>query len=842
MTRDLAVIVLSLALLGMGGQCPAHAQGGSISGRVVDAGTSLPLAEAAVTLEPSPLGSLPGLTRGGSAFVRSTVTMRTDAAGRYRFEGVPLGSYRLHVQRLGYRSTTVEVELRSTTESSISVGLDVEPVALQPVEVSAPGMQPGETYGRRELGRARGNEEGERRVAVERLRQDLHLSSDVRAVTQADVTEGITLGETDLFRALQRLPGVSARDEFSAELWTRGAAWDQTRVYFDGLPLFNPVHAFGLFSGITPDAVGAAFLHPGVQPTWLGGGAAGALDLRSRAGGQEEKLSGLAELSLVSSRAALDGRMGKEEQHAWMLSARRTYLDWLTRTIEELSGGENIHVPYSFYDLTSRYDYRIGEERRLELSAFLETDDVSGEIPDVLHGTTAHWGGGAARATLQTRARGLVTRHTLGFSGFSSMFRRADSRFGSGGLNAPKADPSDNTVWYYTLQGTIDPGARPSAPRRWSAGYELVGQYVSFWGAPPGPASRLPRPRRLWNRPLHRADHSFHGAVWGERRWELRDELTVETGLRLEAGPGMQNAGVLRPAPRLAARYQAGPGISVSAALGRTYQYTQAVAPAGAEPVEGFHPEYLWVVAGDSTPAIRSDVATLGVERWIGSHWLAVVNLYARHADGLAVPDPRPGSALGRPLFMVGENRAGGVELSARKLAGTWTASVAYTYGVSEMLASGLRFPAPADQRHVVDATALTRLGSWQLGAAFSAATGAPYTRTFHGVLDCESASECTWSREPWIGEPGAFRSASYRSLDLLAEWSGAVRTWRAGGYLQLRNVLNSTNTGRYLGYNDQYCPRSCGAVNGVEFGYEERDEFLPGLPILPVLGFRVAF
>lgn len=835
-------------LLGMALLLPARAAGqepvaaplaGVISGQVVDAASSLPLALATVTLEPSPTGSVAGLSHGGNAFIRGTFSTRTGPAGRYRFDGASQGRYRLHVQRLGYRSTTVEVELRAAAESSVSVGLTVEPVVLQPVEVAA--TQPGrdQSFGRRGAHPPHTALEGERRVAVEELRQELYLPGDVRAVTHNDVTEGITLGEADLFRALQRLPGVSGRDEYSAELWTRGAPWDQTRVYFDGLPLFNPVHALGLFSGINPDAVGAAFLHPGAQPVSLGGGAAATLDLRSRAGGQGGKTSGLAELSMISGRATLDGRSGKEEQHGWLISARRTYLDWLTRTVEELTGDEDIHIPYSFTDLTSRYDYRLGGGRRLEVSMLASTDEVAGEIPDLLHGTTAHWGSGVVRATFQAPARGLVTRHTVGVSGFGSTFRRVESRFDSTGLNAYVANPSDNSVWHYTIQGTLTPGAS-AAGRSWSAGYEVVGQQVSFWGARPGPDSRLPH--HPWIRPLHRTDQLFHGALWGERRWEAGDRLALEAGLRLEAGPGVANAGVLRPAPRVSARYRLRPGTSVSAALGRTYQYTQAVAPAGAEPMESFPAEYLWVLAGDSTPAARSDVATLGMERWIGSHWLAAANLYARRTGGMAIPDPRPGSTLGRPLFVVGENRARGVELSARKLAGTWTASVAYTFGASEMLAEGLRFPAPADQRHAVDATASARLGRWQLGAAFSAASGAPYTRAFHGQLDCEDAPECRWAREPWVGDAGAFRSAPYGSLDLLAEWSGAIQRWRVGAYLQLRNVLNHANSGRYVGFDDRYCPVSCGTRAGVEFGWEERDEFLPGLPMLPVIGLRVAF
>src|SRR5690606_14373537 len=108
------------------------------------------------------------------------------------------------------------------------------------------------------------------------------------------------------FRALQRTPGVTTRDDFTATLWTRGASWDQTRVYLDGLPLFNPTHAGWLFSAVNPDALGEAVFYPGVRPARYGEGAAAVLDLSARSGGGPG-VRGRGELSLASARLAMDG-------------------------------------------------------------------------------------------------------------------------------------------------------------------------------------------------------------------------------------------------------------------------------------------------------------------------------------------------------------------------------------------------------------------------------------------------------------------------------------------------------------------------------------------------------
>jgi hypothetical protein len=125
-----------------------------------------------------------------------------------------------------------------------------------------------------------------------------------------------------------------------------------------------------------------------------------------------------------------------------------------------------------------------------------------------------------------------------------------------------------------------------------------------------------------------------------------------------------------------------------------------------------------------------------------------------------------------------------------------------------------------------------------QLGAAYTASSGAPYTRRFSGSYLCTSLTECRVETPPSAEEPGAHRAPGYSSLDLLAEWAGHMRGARVSAYLQLRNALSADNTGRYLDSTPcgQYGPR-CGP--GRPTGY---DEFDPGLPRVPLIGFRLSF
>lgn len=806
---------------------PLRAQGsdaplpaGAISGLVVDAETARPLAGAAVVLQPEEAGALPG---SGSAFLGAARRIVSDTAGGYRFARLPAGRYRLYVERPGYRPASILVELRGSADSRVSIGLTLRPISLQPLTVTAEAT---EAYGRTRRGVA---ETGSGRLAALRLRQKAALATDSRELTHADVVEAVTLAETDLFRALHRLPGVTTRDDYSAELWTRGAAWDQTRVYFDGLPLFNAVHAVGAFSGVSPNAVGAAWLHPGVRSAALGEGAAAVLDLGSRRGAGEGELNGLGELSLVSSALALDQRV-LAGRGAWMLSARRTYLDWATRAVGELMGDPEIHLPYAFSDLVGRFDLSLGADRALEVSGIWAQDRVAGDVPDVLHGNTARWGDAAARATLEAPLRGLRARHTLGVSRYAAVVRETEANAALP-YDAPQEPPSRNTVLYAFVGSELESRAESAAPL-WSGGYQLVlqsGRYA-------GPAPVLHGFRHRQPGMLARAGSLTMLALWGERTQDASTRLRLQTGLRLEGGPAVRNGGVLRVAPRLSARYQLSPELAVSAGLGRTYQYAQAAAATG--PYLFLPISRLWVLAGDSVPALRSDIATLGAEAALGGGWLAAANAYRRRSRGVAVADPRPGLLRDQEAFVFGDNAAHGVELSARRILGRWTGSAAYTYAVSEIEARGLRFPAGQDRRHALNATSMLRAGrALRLGAAYTAMTGAPFTRVYTPDYSCSSGA-C--EETPRVEAPNAQRAPAYASLDLLVDWTRAFRRWEMGAYLQLRNVLGRDNATLY---SDTYevcvgheyrspCPTR----------YELEDVFEAGIPTVPLFGFRVRF
>src|SRR5437762_1987951 len=114
---------------------------GSVVGSVVAAQTGAPLEGATVFLEPGPAGALSAADR-TSSFWSAGRAVRTDANGSYRFDGLAVGPYHLHVRRLGYRPASLEIDLQGQSLFRVSVGLIVVPIALEPLEVHGVASPP----------------------------------------------------------------------------------------------------------------------------------------------------------------------------------------------------------------------------------------------------------------------------------------------------------------------------------------------------------------------------------------------------------------------------------------------------------------------------------------------------------------------------------------------------------------------------------------------------------------------------------------------------------------------------------------------------------------------------
>lgn len=790
----------------------AQQPAGTVVGKVLDAGSGLPIPGVHVTLE---------LAAGGlvadHAELVSARSQLTGESGVYRFDDVAPGHYRLRIERIGYRGTSIEVAVRRPATAHLSVGLEIEPIALEAVRVE---QRAASLFQRASNGSA---EADDARISSERARQAMFLAPDTRMLTYADVMDGVTLGEGDVFRALQRLPGVGTRDDYTAELWTRGAPWTHTRVTFDGMPLFNPVHAVGILSAITPEVLGAAFFHPGVRPAAVSEGGAGVVELRSRAGGGQGAIRGVTDVSLASAKLVLDQNIAG--RGAWLIAARRSHLGVLTDGLDSF-GLDTLDLPYEFHDVAGRFDLDLSARAQIEASGLWEQDRISGDVEGVLERTRARWGNSAGRVTVRSQFGGVEVSHTVGGSRFIA---RTDERLVRTREPAPSwMEPAgSNEIRYTQIAGQVTPMARGGVAR-WSAGYDVAWQHGDYSGpepryyaVKPDTVLRINYERRLRN-----------VGIWGDARIGIGSRVTLNPGIRLETGESLANVGALRWSPRAALRLTLSADQTISMAAGRSWQYVQAIGLAGPSIHPAFHASHFWLWADANTPALRTDIASFGTERWLGDGWLMAATLFARRAAGLTLPDPTEGRIERRPRFVVGENTAHGIELGMRRIGVGWSTALGYTYGESRVRARALEYPSSADRRHTFDAMLSARITSaLRVAAAYTSMSGAPFTRAY--AVTREGCNDfgfgCDNPDGSYVQAPNAQRTPPYRALDASLQASRRLGGVEATVYFQLRNVLNRDNASTYSGS----APLSRTAFD---------DRFERGLPRLPLLGARVLF
>ncbi len=181
----------------------------------------------------------------------------------------------------------------------------------------------------------------------------------------------VILGETDILKSLQLLPGVQSGGEAQTGLYVRGGSPDQNLVLLDGVPIYNVSHLLGLFSVFNADAIKTVTLTKGGFPARYGGRLSSILDIRMKEGDLNE-FHGEGSIGLISSRLTLEGPINKGKT-SFLLSGRRTYADLIAKPFIKSSNGARKPTLY-FYDLNGKIQHKISDKHRLYLSGYLGSD------------------------------------------------------------------------------------------------------------------------------------------------------------------------------------------------------------------------------------------------------------------------------------------------------------------------------------------------------------------------------------------------------------------------------------------------------------------------------------
>ena len=276
----------------------------------------------------------------------------TSRDGYFVITDVPKGEYEFNVSMIGYGVYKEKINVSDTSSLRLEIRLKEEVIKTSEILVTA------------------------ERQKFERMIESSQISLDLREINSVPA-----FIEPDIFRTLQMLPGVQTSSDFSSALYVRGSTPDQNLIMLDGIAIYNPYHLGGIFSTFNTDAIKEADFHAGGFPARYGGRMGAILNIINREG-NTNKVTGMANISLISSKALLEGPIPawKGMKGSWMISGRRTYFDKVIDALQIPIGqrvdGSDIYFqfPYYFYDYQVKANIDINQDHRLTYSRFYGDD------------------------------------------------------------------------------------------------------------------------------------------------------------------------------------------------------------------------------------------------------------------------------------------------------------------------------------------------------------------------------------------------------------------------------------------------------------------------------------
>jgi hypothetical protein len=355
------------------------------------------------------------------------------------------------------------------------------------------------------------------------------------------------LGEPDLLRVLQLLPGVQKASEGNAGIYVRGGGPDQNLILLDGATIYNPNHLLGFFSAFNGDALSRVTLTKGGFPARFGGRLSSVIELDTK-DGDPDRLRAGGSLGLLASRLLLHGPLAGGKAR-FVLAGRRTYLDLLTRPFGALAGSDaGAGLRSYFYDLNAKLTLTVSPKDRLTASAFYSRDAFANARTD---GPTTlqsglNWQNRAVNLRwYHTQSSGRLTTVSLHYSQYD-LSVEAEERLPGSPANAEplalryQSGIRDITA-HYDLAGSFGPDSSAGSYR---LGFQTI--YHRFTpdavvssgddpARPTGAAASMsgPRPRRY----IDALESGLYAETSVRRgRWQLNGGLRLSNYLLIGEG------------------------------------------------------------------------------------------------------------------------------------------------------------------------------------------------------------------------------------------------------------------------------------------------------------------
>lgn len=649
-----------------------------------------------------------------------------------------------------------------------------------------------------------------------------------------DLTRSLpNLGEQDIFRSMQLLPGVSGSNESSSGLVVRGGTIDQNLVLFDDFTVYHVDHVFGFFSAFNNNAIKDVQFYKGGFGAKYGGRMSSVVDITGKDGKTEQFGIG-ASVSLLSTNAVVEQPFA-DGAGSFILTGRKSYQSDLYNDILESVTGENqnaqagtstpgqfalgrfsIEPESYFYDMNAKLTYRLPNDDKFSISFYNGADeldnsrDVDGNA-DISRLCELFDGNGPFGGTFCEEeisfAVGTIDLSEWGNTGISAKYShqwndRLDTNFVISAseyfsyrdrlintqviyedsddepTTGESSSNEDNQLDDFTVK--IENDYYLNQWNTLSFGLQYTQQNIDF--------SLIQKGDLV----LETKNEGATSTVYIEDEIVI-NALTVIPGLRVSKYSINDE---VYTEPRLSISYELNDTTQLRAAFGDYHQFALSVARQSIE--EG--PRNFWTLAdGETVPVSKSSHFILGTTHYVGNYNFNI-ELFHKEYEGLSefTQQTRPirnedGTGLTLILeqeFHTGSGTASGVELFLQKNIGDLTGWVGYTF--SEVIYD---FPTVSDTTYFADQDAtnefktvlMYRWGDWDLASTFIYATGRPYTEVLGVVED-------TFPPTYEVGAKNDLRYDDYHRLDLSFTYNFSRRGLDGQAGLSIFNLYDRKN------------------------------------------------
>ncbi len=700
---------------------------------------------------------------------------RSDAEGRFGFERAAEAGCVLQAALVGYR--TLRLELKGESEVEL---------ALTP-----------DTFTRRE----------QVNVAAGPFEVTEQSSPSERVLTGAEIKNLAAVLIDDPLRAAQALPGVASSNDYVAQFSVRGAAFQRTGVYLDGVLMHSPFHTVqsqeetGSLSIVNADLVEELVLHAGALPAAYADRTAGALDLRLRDGDRTAPIIRL-NVGVAASGLVAEGPLTKSRRGSWLVAARKSYLQYLLR---KSTAGDTL--AFGFFDAEGRLTYDLDRRNQVTLSFMDGSSDLDRSENKSTLGLNAIMNGDYHTTVVNLGWRYapssalMLTNRVAWMRERSGNINNRDLPLGGAGYGEWVANSS--LVWNWSSNAPLQAGTsfRRLHDDGFSAQYNFNPLAV--------------RRRDNWHAT------GLRGGGYLEQSWN-KGPLRLGAGARFD---GFSEAGPTAVSPHASATVQVGRGTRLQAAWSQSIQYPALM------------PLFIQNMGNRALLPERATHMVGAVEQSLGGRTRLRAEWFQRDdRDLIAQPLIEPRMLSNGTIFtppaapkylnsVRGQARGFEVFLQ-RRTANRVSGWVSYGYTKTAMHdgVTGANYAADSEQRHTVNAYASYRITpAINLSGRYSYGSNFPIPGFLRQQGSLYYLSE----------ERNALRLPAYHRTDLRLNKSFHHETargwsWRGVLYVEVMNLTNHENTtyDSFNGFNSR---------TGQAY-----PAFLKLFPIVPAAGLMI--